>query len=600
MSFKNIDCLSPEITLFFYGNSRHSTYCGSILTLVLYILSAFYIINLIINISNHEISSFMFYQKYITDITHYYFNDTTGIFHFFQIYDTKSGTFGKFNPRFVRIVMYKAKEYQNINKDNIYENEHWIYDLCQQGVDNNNIEKGVFDKNISKSFPNSACLRYYYNDINSAYYPIEDKVNFKYPYLLYGDGNNDEYLETVIEKCETSKANEILGSCGTQNEIDEYFEKYQSFYLQLLDKKLNGKNFNKPVYQFMHGIEANLNNDYILVNNINLIPFEIETKAGFVLPKTKTIKTYSLEENRRTTYDDQNNNKILSIFDFWIKNTGQIIKGRYYTIYDVLPNIGGFIQLFYFIFFCLNYICNKYITLIDTNDSFFRLSNVEDPRDAPIQKILLDKMIFIRDEAKYREDSRLLAAMQKRDSIYITKKAREKKSLKSDNKSVDVNQEEMPKKLYYSNNHIPHNLSNSNDLFSNAQSNNNNLNLNTHTIVKVKPKPVDNNYNIINEKLNIQFSNQLKEFCNRKNKIYKLENLKYEVTPIFLNPYNYLMSLFKDRDRYGLFYVLDKFRKKSMSEEHLFKLNVVSYYLEHYFDFKEEKKIDIVELYKNL
>jgi hypothetical protein len=605
MSFKNIDCLSPEITLFYYGNNRHATYCGSILTLLLIILSIFYIINLIINICNHEISSFMFYHNYITDSTRYYFNDTTGIFHFFQIYDINSKTFGKFNPKYARIIMYRAKEYHN-NRDNIYSSEHWVYDLCRQGKDNKNIEKGVFNNNITKYFTNGACLRYYYNGNDSTYYPIEDEENFKYPYLLYGDGNNDEHLETVIEKCEDSSiTNRILGSCGLQNDIDDYFQKYQGIYLQLLDKKLNENNYKKPVNQYMYGIESNINDDYIFINNINLIPFEIETKAGFVLPKTKRIKTYSFKENIKTTYESSNNKTIVSIYDFWIKNTGYVIKGRYWTIYDVLPNIGGFIQLFYLIFYCINYICNKYITLVDANDTFYRMANAEDPKDTLLQKILLDKMIFIRDEAKYREDSRLLAAMQKRDSIYITKKAREKKSLKSDNKSVDVNQDDILKKNYYSNTNIPHNLSNSNELMCNTH-NNNNLNLNNNmTIVKsskINNKPFENKYNIINEKLNIQFAGQLKEYCNRKNKKFKSESLKYESTILlFLNPYYYMMSLCKNnRDKYGFFYVLDKYRKKLISEEHLYKSNIISYYLEHYFDIKEEKKIDLIELYKNL
>jgi hypothetical protein len=62
-----------------------------------------------------------------------------------------------------------------------------------------------------------------------------------------------------------------------------------------------------------------------------------------------------------------------------------------------------------------------------------------------------------------------------------------------------------------------------------------------------------------------------------------------------------MMSLCKNnRDKYGLFYVLDKNMKKLISEEHLYKSNIISYYLEHYFDIKEEKKIDLIELYKNL
>ena len=598
MSFKNIDYLSPEITLFYYGNSRHTTICGAFLTLLLLFISAIYIFYLMLNISNHELSSFVLYRNYITDIVHYYFNESTGIFHYFQIYDTKSRTYGEYNSKYIRIFISRiSKEYQE-NKESLYENEHWVYDFCRQGIDNNDIEKEIFEGNTTKDFEMGACLRYYYNNINYTYYPIEDKENFKYPYLSYEEGNNNnEYLGTVIEKCDNSSImNMALGPCGLQNDIDEYFEKYKGIYLQLLDKKLNVNNYKSPVYQYLYPIEENLNIDSIYVNNINLIPFDIEIKTGIAFPRTKRIKTYSFEDRKRTTYKRKNNNEILSIFNYRLKNTGHVIKGRYITIFDILPNIGGFIHLLYFIFYFLNYLFNKYITIIDTNNIFFRMSNVEDPKDSHIKKIFLNDITAIRDEAKYREDSRLLAAMEKRDSIFITKKAKQKKkSYKSDDKSLDRNPGEMDK------NNNNHNLSNSNELICNK--NNNNLGMNNITVIKtVNPKHVNNNNcEINNEKLYIQFSAQIKEYINRKNKTLKYESLKLESTPIFINTYNFFMSLFKkNKDKYGIFFIFDKFRKKILGEEHFYKANIILYHLEKYFDIKEEKKIDIMELYENL
>ena len=146
-----------------------------------------------------------------------------------------------------------------------------------------------------------------------------------------------------------------------------------------------------------------------------------------------------------------------------------------------------------------------------------------------------------------------------------------------------------------------HNLSNSNELICNK--NNNNLGMNNITVIKtVNPKHVNNNNcEINNEKLYIQFSAQIKEYINRKNKTLKYESLKLESTPIFINTYNFFMSLFKkNKDKYGIFFIFDKFRKKILGEEHFYKANIILYHLEKYFDIKEEKKIDIMELYENL
>ena len=600
MSIKNLDYLSPPITLFYYGNRRHATIFGFILTLLLFIISIFYIIFLMFNICNHEISYFMFYRNYITDISHYYFNDSTGIFHYFQIFDTKTNTFGEYNTKYVRIIMSRLYKTYQENKGNLYENEHWVYGLCRKGIDNQNIDNDVFDENISKSFEIGACLRYYYDSINHTYIKIEDKSNFKYPYLIHGAGNNNNlYLETIVEKCQNSSlTNEIFGDCGTQNEIEEYFEKYKGIYLQLLERQENTDNYNKPVLQYINGIGASLNNDSVSVNNINLCPFEIEIKRGLFVPKTKKIITYTLDDNRKATWESKDNKKILSIFDYWIQNSGQVLKGGYRNIYDVLPNIGGLIQLIHLIFYSINYIYNKYITIIDCNKAIFKMINADDPKEMHTKKAFLDHVLSIRDEVKFREDSRIVAAMKKRDSIFITKKARQKKN--SQIKTIMTNQEESGKN---------NNFSNSHDLMSNFP--NNNLIMNNITVIKNIKSKHSNKFNYNVEELNritfqdketisTQFSNQIKEYIYTKNKLFKTEPLNSTVTSHFISFFNYVMSLFRHPTKKRIFYILNHFRRKILGEEHMFKANIILYHLEKYFDVKETKKIDILELYDNL
>ena len=48
------------------------------------------------------------------------------------------------------------------------------------------------------------------------------------------------------------------------------------------------------------------------------------------------------------------------------------------------------------------------------------------------------------------------------------------------------------------------------------------------------------------------------------------------------------------------FYIINKFRRKLISEEHIFKSHIFLYYFEKYFDLKKSEKIDIAELYSYL
>ena len=605
MKLNKIDYLSPQISLFYYGNRRHATIFGSILTILLFIISVFYIIYLLSSIWNHEISSFMYYRSYLPDLSHYYFNDSSGIFHYFQIYDTKAKTFGEYNTKYARIFMSRLYKTYQENQDALSENEHWVYGKCRKGIDNKNIDENILEGNKLNKFELGACLRYYYDNINHKYIDIQDK-DFKYPYLIHGNGNeNNLFLETIIEKCDNSSIiRESLGDCGSQEEINEYFSKYRGIYLQLLERKIEANNYEKPIIEYFNGIGASLNIESVSVNNINLSPFEIEIKTGAVYPRTKKIMTYSLDDNRKATWESKTNTKILGIFDYWIQNSGQVIKGGYRTIYDILPSIGGFIQLVHFIFYCLNYFYNKYVTLIDCNTTLFRMINMDDPKDSHMKRRIFDDIISIREEVKMNEEIRILAARQKRDSIYITKKARQKKSLQSDKIHEDNSINDEMDKNY---------LSNSKDLMSNFP--NNNLIMNNITVIKnVKSKNINNNYsyssskvdeinNITfndNEKNRNEFAFRVKEYINNKNKQFKHEPLNAQVTSHFISFLNFLMSIFHNQNKNRIFFVLNNFRKKILGEEHIFKSSIILYLLEKYFDVKENNKVDVMELYENL
>ena len=63
---------------------------------------------------------------------------------------------------------------------------------------------------------------------------------------------------------------------------------------------------------------------------------------------------------------------------------------------------------------------------------------------------------------------------------------------------------------------------------------------------------------------------------------------------------NYLASLLFYKKPRNYYSILEQFRKKLLSEEHFFRTHNFLYLFEKSFDLQESKKIDIIELYKNL
>ena len=602
MVLKNLDYLSPKITLFYYGKKRHSSFLGGLLTMMMILISTCYVSYLIYNIAIHSISSFMLYRTFLIDAGKFYFNDTTGIFHFFQLYDIKTKEFGEYQKKYARIFMSRLYRTYVNNRNILSENEHWVYDNCREGVDNKNIDQNLFIDNIS--FKNGACLRYYYNKDEKKYYPIEDEINFRYPYLIHGTGNKDNlFLETIIEKCDNNSViSTVLGFCGSENEIEDYFNQFKGINFQLLSKRVETDNYKDPVYQYFHSISESLDVYSVPIDNINIMPFFIEIKTGIFAPITKKLETYSLELNRRENLEVHDNTKIAAIFDYWLQNSAQVMKGGYNTIYDILPSIGGIIQLIYYIFYSFNYLYNKYITIQDCNNSFFRMYNSEDPKGIPTKKNFIRYVNSLREEVQkmFPKNKIVASKKERRDSIFIAKYHRNKKSIKSDlgNNSCILNDE-----------NNKNNLSNSNDIILNMQ---NNFTKNTVTYNKRISVPKSSKFKSSKDELlnsletekknNLadKFDDELREFIIKKNKTFKVEPFNINITAKFMNLYNFFFYVIKYKKRSNIYFILNQFRLKLLGEEHLFKSNIILYHIEKYFNVREIQKVDILELYENL
>ena len=110
----------------------------------------------------------------------------------------------------------------------------------------------------------------------------------------------------------------------------------------------------------------------------------------------------------------------------------------------------------------------------------------------------------------------------------------------------------------------------------------------------------------INESININvnalnyefFLQNFSKFISEKKQEFKLEELSVKYLEKYMSFFYYVISLFTSNKKQNkCFFILDKFRRRILSEEYLFKTNVLLYQLKRYFDIRYSKIIDIGELY---
>ena len=544
----------------------------------------------------------MSYKNYINEAGLYLFNDTGGIFHYFHIYDLDRQEFGQFNTKYIRVIM--SRIYYKSYPNPLSENEHWVFDNCRDGYDNKNVEKGVIDDSFNKG----ACLRHYYNKEKKKYFPIEDKENFKYPYLIHGSGRKDNLLlETVIEKCDNNSfTTNLLGPCGPEKEINEYLNIHKAIYFNLLEKQVDTENYKKSIYQYIYSISGSLDSINVPVNNVNLMPFFIELKRGIFLPKTEKIITYMFDDNRKTTWENSSNTNFLTIFDYWLVNSCQIIKGGYNNLYDILPNIGGIIQLIYYICFSFNYFFNKYRVIEDCNHLFFKLYNKEnDDKETIYNKKTFQKCVLsFREEIKFKN---LNNEIKKKGKNFNEKK---KKNNFQEKKKITTDM--IFKNDLINNLNINEENNNSNDIIFEMSKNNVIKNSSDIDIISNQRRIIVLRDKIKNEKstkmkdesvnlnfLYYQFVYQLQKYISHKNKEIKIEPINSNIISQYIIFFNYILFKAGNENQKRIFFILSKFREKILSEENLFRTKIILYHLEKYFNIKENTKPDIIELYNS-
>jgi len=526
---------------------------------------------------------------------------------------------------------------------------------CRDGIDNKFLPQELF-KYIS--FENGLCLRYYYNSNIKLYYPIEDSENFKYPYLTNIGISLNYSISTIIEKCNNNSIlTKLFGLCGEENDIDNYFKDNYGINLNILTHEIIPGNYNNEISNFIFGIPRIMKKDKIIDIKLIFTPLKSYIKGGIFFPIKKENITYTFSENY--SFDEYKNedSRILSIYNLNLVQTGYIFKIIYQTLYDSFYKIGGIIQLTYYIFFGINYVFNSFKIIDDTKKLFFTLNNEETinggehiAKFSNIVNELRNKHLFKHSSTKILKSISDFKNNNCHDKPQIKSKLTHnfnesclKKNIDLDNsKSLSIFPFTSEKntnsnsnlKNVIKNNRV--NISDDNDknferlncnlnnqikeeiiirridnsLTKNKNQSHKNVNSkekNRIKNIKVSKKSFNknffqigiNNNNLLDNDI-LNFKVLLRKYFNYKKRSFLYEKMTVDKINHFFTIGNYITSLFCYKEPRNYYKAMENFRKKLLSEEHFFRTHNYLYLFEKYFDLQESKKIDIIELYKNL
>ena len=541
MFFKNLDYLSPPVTFYHQGSLSHSSIISGIISIFSFLLiiaaACYFLLDIIKRIN----PTAFYFNSFVEDSDIFPLN-ASSFFHFISL----SVNFKELDIGGVDFTSFRIIGFDNyfqaylINNKNLSKMNHWLYGFCNNETDTEGI--GYLIK--YDFFKKSACIRKYFDSSKQKYYDTNDP-EFQWPVLAHGTYNpNNKFYTAVIEKCEESTVNLILGEgshCRNDSEINRIlgFNGGSSFYY--IDNYVDVLNYQNPITKFFNIIENAMQLDHYFMNHLNFNPTLIKTHNGLVFDNVLEELGYSFERSDVLTYANDNED-ILIVYCLWLKNRMNYYERTYKTLQEVFSSIGGIYQVIIIVAININRFYNNYIILLDSEKLLFNLIYLENHSSNKNKIKLENKKINDLKNVKNNEKSISL-----------------KQDLKNNSEEINFNNESKMKKLKNCN---KNNISKNDDIY-------------TTDFV--------GNMNGRNKSIEKQDKNEIKNESEKKsnNKSF----LSFIIFRLSCNSKNNFFQTYND------------FRKKIISEEHIIRNHLNIYYIVKN---KERKKYSRKRLKYNL
>ena len=371
MFLKELDFLSPEITLYYKGSKSHSSIISGILSIISISIIFAFAIYFFLNLIHRKNPDSYSLNRFVEDSGVFPINSSS-LFHFISLGNLDSNIiYTGFDFRSFRIIGLDNYYVKYLEDKNLENYDHWLYGLCNNETDT----EGIGYLFTSENFKKCACIRKYYNSLEKKYYNTNDE-NFKWPTLSHGNYHPEAtYYQILIDKCNEDTLKLILGDnyhCKTEDEINKYFTDEWGINFYIIDHYIDVLNYKEPNRKFLFRIENTLSKEYYSINHLNFNPSSITTHNGILFDNIVEESSYVYDRNDVFT-NPVDSNYIYMIYCFWLKNRINSYERTYQRIQDIISDIGGISEIINLLASIINKIYHSYIILFDTEKLLFSI-----------------------------------------------------------------------------------------------------------------------------------------------------------------------------------------------------------------------------------
>ena len=357
MFLKELDYLSPNITLYYSKRSKHVSIISGILTIIhyscLFIASLYYFISLVLRTSQE----FFYYRQYIENPRTFVL-DKNDLFHFVNL------TGVNYDPRAYSIIGVHNSSSEVIENNSELNFDYWKYLPCDWNYD----APDELKKEIKYKENESLCIKGFYNHTSKKFFSSTHQ-DFTYPKLEHELGSEHSVFYGIIfQECQNESNYNIENNITyyESSKIKKEIKNAKSLVIYVIDQYISVENYAKPNLKFLQKTESGIFDKNVIVNNLHFSPTRIKTHNGFWFDSIEQLNTYSFDQSLKGGYEIQNKS-VGGMAYFWMHNQIDVFTRTFLKIPDILASISGIEKFSYIFFFTINLLYNNFIVAGDFN-----------------------------------------------------------------------------------------------------------------------------------------------------------------------------------------------------------------------------------------
>ena len=353
MGLRELDFLSPKITLYFSNSQSHRSKISAVLTIIHFLIVGTCMVyySCIIFLRKKQTTSF--FKTFVDDPGISYINSTR-FFHYLKFKDNF-----QYDPKVLSVVGAEIGPIEGLSITNETFLDHWRYGVC-------NLSQIVGKEEQSQLKDSTGlCVKEFYNSTTNKLYAVGEE-GYVSPSIKHGISNiNSVPYAILLRHCQNSSYSE----CYDQDIINEKIATLKGVSMNVLNLYVDIKDYKKPFYHYFNSHEIGIIQNSVRVSYSYFNPVTIKTWTGLVFDSASYLHGYSFNQEVRGSYEPHKNGMVAMLF-FLMYNHIDFYERKYAQFVDIVAIISGIFRLSSTLFLALNFIIHKATTL---NDFWFFL-----------------------------------------------------------------------------------------------------------------------------------------------------------------------------------------------------------------------------------